>query len=88
METDLDRSMQPEQHHTSAAGGVIHRRVMIKSEPSVMMANYNKIKRVKPLWSCIAMAVERNQNLKVQEDIEEIGEKTKEAEERGSRKAR
>ena len=53
-----------------------------------MMANYNKIKRVKPLWSCIAMAVERNQNLKVQEDIEEIGEKTKEAEERGSRKAR
>ena len=52
------------------------------------MANYSKIKRVEPLWSCIAIAVEGNWNPEEQKDIEEIEEKTREAEERGSRKAR
>jgi len=52
----------PEQHHTSAVNGTIYRRVMIRSELSSLMANYSKIKRVKPLWSRIAMAVEGNWN--------------------------
>jgi len=60
---NLNRSVQPEQCHTSAAGGVIHRRVMIRSEPSVMMANYSKIKRVEPPQSRITMVVEENWNL-------------------------
>jgi len=61
---------------------------MIRSEPLSLMANYSKIKRVEPLWSCIAIAVEGNWNPEEQKDIEEIEEKTREAEERGSRKAR
>jgi len=36
------------------------------------MANYSKIKRVEPPWSCFAMAVKRNWNLEEQEDIEEV----------------
>ena len=36
------------------------------------MANYGKIKGVKPLWSCIAMAVEGNGKLEEWEGIEEI----------------
>jgi len=41
------------------------------------MANYSNIKRVEPLWSCIAMAVEGNWNLKEQEDIEEAERRIK-----------
>jgi len=59
---NLDRLMQPKLRHTSVAGSGIHRRVMIRSEPSSLMANYSKIKRVEPLWSCLAMAVEGNWN--------------------------
>jgi len=36
------------------------------------MANYGKIKRVKPLWSCIAMVVKENGNLEKQEGIEQV----------------
>ena len=54
----------PEQCHTSVASGAICRRVMIRSEPSVMMANYNKIKRVKLPQSHIVAAVEGNWNPK------------------------
>jgi len=36
------------------------------------MANYSKIKRVRPLWSRIAVAVEGNWNLEEQEDIREV----------------
>jgi len=61
---------------------------MIKAEPSSLMANYSKIKRVKLLWSRIVMAVKGNWKLEVRENIEEVEEKTREAEERGSRKAR
>jgi len=53
---------------------------MIRSEPSSLMANYSKIKRVKPLWSCITAAVEGNWNLEEQKDIEEV--------ERGTEKLR
>jgi len=45
---------------------------MIRAEPSSLMANYSKIKRVKLLWSRIVMAVEGNWNLEEQEDIEEV----------------
>ena len=68
----LDRLMQPERHYTSAASGIIHRRVMIRSKPSLLMANYSKIKRVRPPWSCITVAVEGNWNLEEQEDIGEV----------------
>jgi len=60
MEANLDRLTQPEQCHTSAAGGGIHRRVTIRSKPSSLMANYSKIKRVEPPWSHLVMAVEGN----------------------------
>jgi len=40
------------------------------------MANYSKIQRVKPLWSCIAMAVEENWNPEEWEDIEEVKKRT------------
>ena len=60
---NLDELMQPEQHHTLVAGSIIYRRVIIRSEPSSLMANYSKIKIVKPLWSCIAIAVKGNWNL-------------------------
>jgi len=80
--------MQPKQHHISATSGVIHRRVTIRSKLSSLMANYSKIKRVEPLQSHIGMAVEGNLKPEVQEDIEEIEEKTREAKERDSRKAR
>jgi len=59
------------------ASGVIHRRVTIRSEPSSLMANYSKIKRVEPPWSHIATAVEGNWNLEEQEDIEEVERRTK-----------
>jgi len=45
---------------------------MIRFALPSLMANYGKIKRVKLLWSCIAMAVEGNCNLEEQEGIEEI----------------
>jgi len=41
------------------------------------MANYSKIKRVGPPWSCIAVAVEGNWNLEEQEDIGEVERGTK-----------
>jgi len=62
MEANLDGLTQPKRHHTLVAGGGIHRRVTIRSEPSSLMANYSKIKEVEPLWSCLAMAVEGNWN--------------------------
>ena len=44
------------------------------------MANYSKIQRVEPPWSCIAVVVEGNWNLEEQEDIEKV--------ERGTEKLR
>jgi len=76
MEANLDGLTQPEQCHTSAAGSIIHRRVMIRSKPSSLMANYSKIKIVEPPWSHIAMAVEGNWNPEEWEDIEEIKRRT------------
>ena len=71
MEANLNRLVQPKWHHILAAGGVIHSRVIIRTEPLSLIANYSKIKRVEPLWSCIVMAVEENWNLKEHKDIEE-----------------
>jgi len=51
-----------EQYHTSVTSSAIHRRVTIRSKPSSLMANYSKIKRVEPPWSCLATAVEENWN--------------------------
>jgi len=76
MEASLDGLVQPEQCYTSAASSIIHRRVTIRSEPSLLMANYSKIKRVEPPWSCIAMAVEGNWNLEEQESIEAVEKRT------------
>jgi len=76
METNLDRLMQSKQHHTSVASSIIHRRVMIRSEPSSLMANYSKIKRVEPPWSHLAIAVEGNWNTEEWEDIEEVKRRT------------
>jgi len=45
------------------ADSIIYRRVMIRSEPLSLIAKYSKIKRVEPLQSYIAMAVEGNWNL-------------------------
>jgi len=63
MEAYLDGLALPKRHHISVAGGIICRRVIIGSELSLLIANYSKIKRVEPPWSCIAMAVEGNWNL-------------------------
>jgi len=49
---------------------------MIRSKPSSLMVNYSKIKRVKPLRSHIATAMEGNWNLEKREDIEEIERRT------------
>jgi len=48
------------------------RRVTIRSEPSSLMANYSKIKRVEMSQNHIVMAVEGNWNTEEQEDIEEV----------------
>jgi len=56
--------------------GIIHKRVTIRSEPSSLMAKNSKIKRVKPSWSHIAMAVEGNWNLEERENIEEVKSRT------------
>jgi len=88
MEANLDKLTQPKQCPISAAGSIIHRRVTIRAEPSSLIANYSKIKRVEPPRSCIVTAVEENQKPEAQENIEKVEEKTREAEERGSRKAR
>jgi len=58
-----DGLAQPERCHTPAAGGAIHRRVMIRYELSSLMANHSKIKRVASMQSHIAMAVEGNWTL-------------------------
>jgi len=71
-----------------AASSIIHRAVTIRAEPSLLIANYSKIKGIEPLWSCIRTAMEETWNLEEQEDIEEVEEKNREAEERDSRKAR
>jgi len=76
MEANVDGLAWPERRHTSAAGGVIHRRVMIRSELSSLMANYSKIKTAEPQRSCIAMAVEENWNPEEWEGIEEIERRT------------
>ena len=78
MEANLDGLTQPEQCHTSAAGSIIHRRVMIRSKPSLLIANYIKIKRVELIWSRIAMAVEENWTLEEWEDIEKVRRELKE----------
>ena len=76
MEANLDRLVWPKRHYTSVASSVIHRIVMIRSEPSSLMANYSKIKRVEPPQSHIVIAVEGNWNLEEWEDIEEIERRT------------
>ena len=76
MEANLDRLAWPKQCHTSVASSVIYRIVMIRSEPSSLMANYSKIKRVEPPQSHIAMAVEGNWNLEEWEDIKEVERRT------------
>jgi len=88
MEMNLDRLMQPEQHHILTASDIIHRRATIRAKPSSLMANYSKIKGIESLWSRVGTAMEGIWNLKEQKDIEEVEEKTREAKERGSRKAR
>jgi len=62
IEANLDRLALPERHHTLAANGTICRRVMIRSEPSSLIANSSKIKRVEPSQSHIAAAVKGNWN--------------------------
>jgi len=62
MEANLDGLVLPEQCHTSVAGSTICRRVTVRSEPSSLIANYSKIKRVELLQSYIATAVEGNWN--------------------------
>ena len=80
--------MRPKQHYISTASSVIHRRVMIKAKPSLLMVNYSKIKEIESPWSRIGIAMEGIWNLEEQKDIEEVEEKIREAKERGSRKAR
>ena len=74
---NLDGLMQPEQPHISVASSVIHRRVTIRAELSSLMANYSKIKRIKPMWSCVGIVVGGNWNLEDQKDIEELRRRTK-----------
>jgi len=45
---------------------------MIRPRPSLLMANYSKIKRAKPLWSHLAMAVEGNWKSEKWEYIGEV----------------
>jgi len=54
------------------ASSVIYRRVIIRAEPLLLMANYRNIKRIEPTWSCIGMAVKGNWNLEEQKDVEEL----------------
>ena len=68
----LEKLKQPERYHISVASSVIHRRVTIRSEPSLLMANYSKIKRVEPLWSRIVTVAEGNWNIEEREGIEEV----------------
>ena len=84
MEANLDRLTRPEQCHTSAAGGGIHRRVTIRSEPLSLMANYSKIKRVEPPCNGSGRKLEYRRVGRHRRGKE----KNREAEERSSRKAR
>jgi len=70
----------PEWHHTSAASSTIFRRVTIRSEPSSLMANYIKIKRVELMQSCIATTVEENWILEKCDDIGEVMDKIRKLE--------
>ena len=76
IEANLDGLMRPERPYISAAGGVIHRRVIIRAKLSLLMANYSKIKRIELMWSCIGTIVGGNWNLKNQKDIEKLGRRT------------
>ena len=70
----------PEWHHTSAASSTIFRRVTIRSEPSSLMANYIKIKRVELMRSCIGTTVEENWVLEKCDDIGEVMDKIRKLE--------
>jgi len=70
----------PEWHHTSVASSTIFRRVTIRSEPSSLMANYIKIKRVELMQSCIATTVEENWILEKCDDIGEVMDKIRKLE--------
>jgi len=79
----------PGWHHTSVAGRAIFRRVIIRSELLLLIANYTKIKRVELMESCITIARKGNWVLEKWEDIEEvergIGKLKKEAEGRSDK---
>jgi len=45
---------------------------MIRPKPSLLMANYSKIKRGELMWSCIATTVEGNWVLEKWNNIEEV----------------
>jgi len=60
MEANLNGLALPEQYHTLVASRAIFKRVTIRPGLSSLMANYSKIKRVEPLCSYIAMAVEED----------------------------
>ena len=62
-----------EWYHTSVASSTVFRRVMIKSELSLLIANYIKIKRVESAQSHIAITVEENWTLEEWESIEDTG---------------
>ena len=70
----------PEWHHTSVASSTIFRRVTIRSEPSSLMANYIKIKRVELMRSCIGTTVEENWVLEKCDDIGEVMDKIRKLE--------
>ena len=55
-----------------AASSVIFRRVTIRSEPSLLMANYIKIKRDESMQSCITTTTRGNWVLEKQENIESV----------------
>jgi len=63
VEANFKDLVLPEQYYTSAASSIICKRVTIRSEPSSLIANYIKFKRVKLMWSCIATAVKGNWTL-------------------------
>jgi len=70
----------PEWHHTSVASSTIFRRVTIRSEPSSLMANYIKTKRVELMRSCIGTTVEENWVLEKCDDIGEVMDKIRKLE--------
>ena len=75
MEANFEDLVLLEWCYTLVAGRAIFRKVMIRSEPSSLMANYINIKQVESTQSCIAMAREENW-------VPEEWENTEESEER------